>query len=222
MFECRSLPINRSLRKKTTSLINPNLLTWVFNESPRNNPLTTKMTVLRSPHFFIISLLLLSIQTISQEREYIITNDNDTIYGKVRRSTNYLNTAEVRYKIKDEAGNKYLIDPAEVKFIRSLKGVDGDCLIATVYDEWFLKRIINGRIKVYQLVDGIIFFTSKDGSDIVSNDFGGLNKREDSKDRIRTLIQDNPAILEEFNALKGSQKDILYIIQKYNNSILTE
>lgn len=180
------------------------------------------MTALRSSQFFIISFFLLSIQAISQEKEYIITNDNDTIYGKIGRSTNYLNTAEVRYKIKDEAGNKYIIDPAEVKLIRSLKGVDGDCVIATVYDEWFIKRIINGRIKVYQLVDGILFFTSKEGSDIVSNDFGGLNKREDSKDRIRPLIQDDPAILEEFNSLKGSQKNILYIIQKYNNSILAE
>lgn len=167
-------------------------------------------------------ILFISSNCLAQEEEYIVTNSNDTVFGKITRSTNLLNTAEVRYKIKDINGNKSLIDPGKVKFIKSLDGVDGDCIIATVYDRWFIKRIINGRIKVYQLVDGIIFFTSKDGSEIVSNDFGGFNRREDSMDRIRPLIEDNAVILEEFNSMKGSQKDIIYIIEKYNDLEMTD
>ncbi|APG59857.1 hypothetical protein LPB144_05260 [Christiangramia salexigens] len=127
-----------------------------------------------------------------------------------------MNTAEVRFKIKDTTGNKSRIDPGKVKFIKSSNSVDGDCIIATVYGKWFIKRIINGRIKVYQLVDGIIFFTSKDDSEVISNDFGGLHKREDSKERIRPLIEDNAIILQEFNSMKGSEKNILHIIEKYN------
>jgi len=157
------------------------------------------------------------LKSISQEKEYIIKNNNDTIYGEITRSINILNTAEVRFKIKDENGNKSLINPSEIKFIKSIDGVDGECIIATIYDEWFLKRIINGKIKVYELVDGILLFTSKDDSQITSTDFGGLNTRENSLNRIRPLIEDNPIILEEFNSMKGSQKKILDIIQKYNN-----
>jgi hypothetical protein len=162
-------------------------------------------------------MLFSSLNSLAQVKEYLVTNSNDTIFGKISRSTNLLNTAEVRFKIKDSNGNKSLLDPGDVKFIRSLDGVDGDCIIATVYDRWYIKRLINGRINVYQLVDGIIFYTSKDDSDITSTDFGGLNQREDSMDRIRPLIEDNPIILQEFNSMKGSQKDILYIIEKYND-----
>jgi len=167
-------------------------------------------------------MLFTALKGLAQEEEYFVTNSNDTIFGKISRSTNLLNTAEVRFKIKDSNGNKSRIDPANIKFIKSLDGVDGDCIIATVYDRWYIKRIIDGRINVYQLVDGIIFYTSKGDSDITSTDFGGLNKREDSMDRIRPLIEDNPIILQEFNSMKGSQKDILYIIEKYNDSEVIE
>jgi len=163
----------------------------------------------------LIVLFLYTINCFAQE-EYMVTNENDTIYGEISRSLNLLNTAKVGYKIKSADGRKSRIDPAKIKFIRSLDGVDGDCIIAPIYDEWFVKRILDGRIKVYQLVDGIVFFTSKDDSDIILNDFGGLNNREDSMDRIRPLIEDNSVILQEFNSLKGSQRDIIYIIEKYN------
>jgi len=172
---------------------------------------------LRSLKIFIALLFFTTLKSIAQEKEYFITNDNDTIYGEISRSINILNTAEVRFKIEDEYGNKSLINPSEIKLIKSIDGVDGDCVIATIYDQWFLKRIINGKIKVYQLVDGILFFTSKDNSEITSTDFGGFNTRENSLNRIRPLIEDNPTILEEFSSMKGTQKNILYIIQKYNN-----
>lgn len=172
---------------------------------------------MRSLKIFIALFFLINTKNIAQEKEYIVTNSNDTIYGKLTRSINYLNTSEIRFKIKDDNGNKNLINPSEVRILRSIDGVDGDCYIATIYDKWFLKRIINGKIKVYQLVDGILFFTSKDDSEINSTDFGGFNNREYSLDRIRPLIEDNSIILEEFNSMKGSQKNILYIIEKYND-----
>ena len=80
-----------------------------------------------------------------------------------------------------------------------------------------MKRIINDKIKVYQLVDGVLFFTSKDNSEIESTDFGGLDTCENGLNRIRPLIEDNPIIIEEFNSMKESQKNILYIIEKYND-----
>lgn len=172
---------------------------------------------MRAIRILTVLFLIITLDCLGQQEEYIVTNSNDTIFGKISRSINYLNSAEVRFKIKDNNGNKSLIDPGEIKFLKSIDGVDGDCTIATIYDKWFIKRILDGKIKVYQLVDGLLFFTSKNNSEIISNDFGGLNNRVNSLNRIRPLIEDNPIILEEFNSISGSQKDILYILEKYNN-----
>ena len=156
--------------------------------------------------------------SVSQEKEYLVTNNNDTIYGKVIRGTNYLNTSKVIFKIKDDTGKKTIIKPSEVKTIRSIKGVDGNCYITTIYDEWFIKRVINGRIKVYQLIDGVIFFVSKDDSDIVSTDIGWFFSGKKAHSQVRSLIEDNPEILKEFDTLKGTEKNTMYIIEKYNNA----
>ncbi|UOY05511.1 hypothetical protein L0P88_16340 [Muricauda sp. SCSIO 64092] len=155
--------------------------------------------------------------SIGQEKEYVVTKGGDTLYGIVSRATKFLNPSKVIFKIKILEGDKKLLDPSEIKTIRSFKGVDGDCTIKTAYDKWFVKMIIDGRIKVYQLIDGVIFFTSKDNSEIVLTDFGGFNSRKESQTRIKSLVQDNAKILKEFDTLKGTQKEILYIIEKYNN-----
>jgi hypothetical protein len=167
---------------------------------------------------FIILSFFVPFASISQEKEYIVTNNNDTIYGKVIRGTNYLNTSKVVFKIKDENGKKTIIKPSEVKTIRSIKGVDGNCYITTIYDEWFIKRVINGRIKVYQLIDGVIFFVSKDDSEIISTDIGWFFSDKKAHSQVRLLIEDNPEILKEFDSLKGTEKNIMYIIEKYNNA----
>ncbi len=165
--------------------------------------------------FFILCLPLLGV---SQEKEYIVTNKNDTIYGKVIRGTNYLNPSKVVFKIKNKGGKKTLIKPSEVKTIRSIEGVDGDCYITTIYDKWFIKEIINARINVYQLIDGAIFFVSKDNSEIVSTYIGSFFSSEKAHSQIRPLIEDNPLILKEFDALKGTEQNIMEIIRTYNNS----
>lgn len=166
----------------------------------------------------IIAAFLLVIHTNSaQEREYIVTNSNDTIYGEISRGIKILNTSETKFNFKDENGNKSTVNPAEVKTLRSLNGVDGDCFIATVYDRWFAKRIIDGKIKVYLSLDAALFYTSKNDSDIRYTEFGGFSSKKKAHAQIRPLIEDNPEILKEFDSLKGSEAKILYIIKKYNN-----
>lgn len=167
---------------------------------------------------FLILTLFIPFTSISQEKEYVVTNNNDTIFGKVIRGTNYLNTSKVIFKIKNKKGKKILLNPSEIKTIRSIKGVDGNCYITTLYDKWFIKKIINGRIKVYQLIDGALFFISKDDSEIVSTDIGGFFSGKKAHSQVRLLVQDNPEILKEFDSLKGTQKNIIHIIEKYNNA----
>ncbi len=36
--------------------------------------------------------------------------------------------------------------------------------------------------------------------------------------QVRLLIEDNSKILKEFDSLKGSERNIMYIIKKYNNA----
>ncbi|WP_299765654.1 hypothetical protein [uncultured Dokdonia sp.] len=168
-------------------------------------------------YHIILLLIILSYRGVySQEKEYLVTNDNDTIYGKIIRGTNYLNPSKTIFKIKDKEGKKHLINPAEVKVLRSLKGVDGDCIIRTVYGTFFIKKIIHGRINVFQMIDNVFYYTSKDNEKIKAADFGGFGSRKKAHAEIRTLIKDNPKILKEFDSLKGSAKNILYIIKKYN------
>lgn len=169
--------------------------------------------------YIILSLILFSLTTAhSQEKEYLVTNNNDTIYGKIIRGTNYLNPSKIVFKIKTEQGKKTKINPSEVKIIRSLKGVDGNCIIRTVYNQIFIKEIINGRIKVFVNISTPLFYISKDGGEIEFADFGGFGSRKKVHSQIRTLVKDSPEILKEFDSLKGTRKNIMYIIEKYNNA----
>ena len=168
--------------------------------------------------FLLLLTLCLPVTSNSQEKEYIVTTTNDTIYGKVIRGTNLLNTSKVLFKIKDKNGKKTLIKPNEVKTIRSIKGIDGNCFITTIYDKWFIKKIISGRINVYLLVDGVTYFVSKDDSKITSTDIGWFFSSKKAHAQVRPLIEDNPEILKEFDTLKGSEKNMLYIIKKYNTA----
>lgn len=153
----------------------------------------------------------------AQEEEYIVTNTNDTIYGNVIRGTDFWDTSKVIFKIKDQKGKKTRIDPGQVKIIKSFKGVDGDCILYSIYNHWFAKKIIDGRIKVYQTINGILNFVSKDDSSMQSTEIGLFSRRK-AHAEVCLLIEDNSAILKEFNTLKGSAKNIFYIIKKYNAS----
>ena len=165
--------------------------------------------------FFSISV---SSVCIAQKNEYVVTKKGDTIYGKITRVTGLLNPSKIGFKIKDLNGNKRVLNPKDVETIQSFRGVDGESTIKTIYNKWYVKLIIDGKIKVYQSVDGIIFYTSKNNSDIRLNDFGGFNNREKAHKRIRPLFMDNPSILKEFDSLVGTRKNIIYMIEKYNRS----
>ncbi len=169
----------------------------------------------------IYFFLLVSVFGYSQktESEYYETKKGDTVYGNIVRKTNHLNPAKITFKSKNKTGIKILLYPNEIKTIRSYKGVDGDCIIKTAYDKWFVKLIIDGKIQVYQQIDGVLFYTSKDGSEIAFTDFGGFTSRKKSHSNVRGLLSDNPYILREFDSLSGSQKNILNIIKKYNAQV---
>lgn len=163
----------------------------------------------------IVFILFFPFLSISQEKEYVVLNNNDTIYGEVIRAINYLDTSKIIFILKGKKGKKR-IKPSEVSTIRSIKGVDGDCYITTINDKLFAKKIVDGRIKVYQLIEGVIFYVSKDNSDIIATDIGWPFSQKKAHSQIRPLIKDNPEILKELDSLNGSARNMIHIIEKYN------
>lgn len=55
--------------------------------------------------------------------------------------------------------------------------LDGKSLIPTIHDQWFVKRIVDGRIKVYIFMDVALLFIPKDDSEITTAEFGGFSPR---------------------------------------------
>jgi len=166
---------------------------------------------------FILSFSL-SFQSKAQEKEYAVTNTNDTIYGKIIRYSSFFDPHDYKFKIKDENGDKTLLEAFDVKLIRSLKGVDGDSYIFPCYNKFFVKRVINGKISLYHSLNPPLVCISKGNSTIEATDIGGFFSREKSHSQIRPLLEDNPEILKEFDTLEGSAKNIYYIIEKYNKA----
>ncbi len=125
---------------------------------------------------------------LKKENIYIVTKNDDTIYGKLIRVKDFVDPRKIIYKIRDSNGEKTIVNPAEIKLMRSLKGVDGDCTITTIYDEFFIKKIVDGRINVFQLIDSAIFFKSKDSREIKEASFGGFESRKKSHFEIRVVV----------------------------------
>ncbi|WP_027137983.1 hypothetical protein [Gaetbulibacter saemankumensis] len=168
--------------------------------------------------------ILISCHTVSnaQEKEYIVTFENDTIYGNVKRKMDY-GYARYNFKFKEKKQKKRIIKPSEVKFFQTIDGFDGKGFFESINKTYFLQRIITGKINLYISVGNLqgqapSYYFSKDGSEINSSSIGYTFSRGKSHTQIRKLIEDKPEILKEFDSLKGNKKNIEYIIKKYNES----
>lgn len=170
---------------------------------------------------FILTTLIISIQTFSnaQSQEYIVSYNNDTIYGDVKRKTNLLGNPIVEYKIKLSNGERVDISPKEIKHIHTVDGLDGDSHFEAYLDWCFVKLVLDGRIKLYNIPDSAFYCVSKDNSPMQSTSINELFSNDKAHEEIANLLRDKPRIFEEFKDLKGNFKNIFYIINKYNTPI---
>lgn len=164
----------------------------------------------------IFNIIFLINAFAQQNNEYYITKSNDTIFGKIIRTNKFLNPDKLIFKIKDSLGKKKEIEHDNLKLIRSLKGIDGDSYIYPVYEDWYVKKIIDGKICLYILVDGSIYFISKDASKLKSTSIGGFFSRKKAHAEIEPYISDNSKILEKFKLIKATENNIISIIKEYN------
>lgn len=168
--------------------------------------------------FFVIALFMFFSAAMSQNIEYYITKSDDTIYGKITRRANWLQPNQMGFNIKPEHSKKIDIAIEDVKIIRSFKGVDGNCIIITIYDKWYLKQTISGKINVFVLLDGSLVFVSKMDSEPMVTDIGVPFLGEKAKAQIRPLLVDNLGILRDFDEQNASAKNLLTAIKKYNEA----
>ena len=169
-----------------------------------------------------IILLLLSIFLSGNlqaqiQQEYVVTNESDTIFGKVIRGTRYDSPSVVIFKIIDNEGKKHDVNPDEVQLIRSFQGSDGDSEIITIEKKYFAKKVLSGRITMYRTVETEHYYVSKNNKDLELIFFGGATSPKIAHSEIRALIKDNRAVAKEFDKLSGTEKNIFYILKKYNS-----
>ena len=174
----------------------------------------------------ITFLILVCFNGKAQDQEYIITFDNDTIYGKVGRKIDY-GYARYNFKFKDKKRNRRVIKPDEVSEFHTVDGFEGNAYFESIEQKYFLKRIINGRIKLYLSVgdlnhETVTYYLSKNDSRVTIIDIGKMFSRKKSHEQVRKFIADNDKILKEFDAMKGSEKNIRYIIEKYNKYYMSK
>lgn len=163
-------------------------------------------------------LAILCMPCLAQQKEYIVSYTHDTIYGEIKRKSNLLNPSKVDYKIKLSNGARVDIDPREIKYIKTFNGVDGNSLLEAYAESSFVKLVLDGRIRLYHMPDSAIHFISKDQSDIKMTNIGLLFTNEQAHKELEDLLLDNRDIYNEFMELKGTFKNIRYIIEKYNST----
>ena len=169
---------------------------------------------------FIISFLIFN-KILAQNGDYIITKDFDTLYGQingVRAVHLKLKTGKEKKKYSSNEIFGYY-SKSKNKFYQSIKSP----LFSQKGESIFILRIVSGKINLYsRLINtqyGITeFYIIKNNSAVfrVFTNHAFSNKKRHRK--TRKLIEDNPELTKEFDLLKGTMKNIKYILNKYNDN----
>ena len=168
----------------------------------------------------ILVLLGFSAQLSAQKEEYIVTFKNDTIYGDIKEvvNINSIYSYNAKFKIKNAKGAKKIIKPDEVQFVSLVDKSGQESFYVSISNSVFLKRVLDGRIKLYLLTDKTRYYIAKDQSGLEATCYGAPFSRKKSHLHLQEFLKDKPEILKEFHSLKGSIKNIKYIIKKYNDT----
>jgi hypothetical protein len=174
---------------------------------------------------YLILLLICSVSINAQNKDYIITNELDTIYGKVKRA----NFGILKFK-KGETIIKYItIEDKITEYYSSGKAqlfevVKTPKEMGVNSEKIFMLKIVNGKIKLFAnyTQSGNSYFISKDNSNLEYL-YGGwhLKLKTNSSKILRKYISDNEKVLKKFNEFvlsKPKHDEILEFINEYNDS----
>jgi hypothetical protein len=104
-----------------------------------------------------------------------------------------------------------LVQKKSSKSIR-IDGVDGHNYLEANAKFSFVKKVINVRIKLYNLPGYVLYFISKDNSDIELTSIAKLFSSKKAHAEIATLLRNQPQTLEAFNQFEGTLQNIVYSI----------
>jgi len=158
----------------------------------------------------------------AQKTVYIVTNNNDTIYGK-----------KILYK-KDMKG----IKKGKEKIFHNIDSILGYYASSySIYSyfekvpsphswdkpgaEAFVRRVINGKIKMYTepTQNGYYVYISKNNSKLVLIPTGQLKfRKKTTYEKLKKYIEDDPQILNELNTIGAKRIDFENLINKYNSN----
>lgn len=172
----------------------------------------------------LIVFFLVYLKGNAQKKEFIVTNNNDTIYAeKIYARIDYI-------KIKNE-GKKIKYDIKNIKSYYKSKYNSHFIKISSPVSWWlyeediFIKRLTNGRIKLLHFFEGRgtnftqAFFLQKEGVNLTELStsqfkFGTKSVYQE----IRKFVNDDSDILSELNSSKKIKKEsLIELINKYNS-----
>ncbi len=180
---------------------------------------------------FISLVLLASLNAQNNYKKgYVITNDNDTIFGLIDFRTDAINATRCTFKSEQAEKTYYPGDIAGYRFSDEGKYyVTRDVTIDSVPQKFFLEYLVEGVMNLYyyDTTAKKYFFFEKDDKMIE------ISKAPDVE-RERRIIQDNkyknlisyyfndyPSIVNNLNKMDFSQKTFIEIAKTYHDKVCT-
>lgn len=172
------------------------------------------------------ALLLFIFSFNIRSQDYIVTEEMDTIFGKIDK------IEANRARITSQADNKKVAlnsDQINSVYIEGEHAHYRSKLLPGKKKQiWLLKEIISGRISIYArtlivttgsgMSDFQNYYLEKDNGELhkIPTDF--LSSGESTRQNLKQLMVDDILVQEELDTLTMNAKNIGFIINKYNQS----
>jgi hypothetical protein len=192
----------------------------------------------------LLLLAILSFSVISYGQKdfkhgYVITNDNDTLYGTIDLKSNYKNSRTCNF-LSDSDPTSKEFGPGDIKAYRiDIKYyVSRELELDKIKQRAFLEFLVDGIVDLYYLKesDREYYFIEKDGSLILlSNDEkkiiveSSIASGKDDKvystnsnqyiGMLKYLFQDSPEAMQEIPKTRFDYKPLINLTKDYHNSV---
>jgi hypothetical protein len=172
-----------------------------------------------------IIFLLLPFLSFSQSKDFIVSKNLDTIYGKVY---NIVNLDSVKIKQKNK---KFYVNHDSILNIHT-KSWDGRWMVFEPVESPFyydkegqttmLLLEVQGKINIYNSGHerGFILYIKKGDSkitDLAFNNLFGSKMTNKTYDILAENVSDDSNIFEELKKMKRNKKEMIELIKKYNS-----
>lgn len=178
---------------------------------------------------FISFVLLASLNAQNNYKKgYVITNDNDTIYGLIDFRTDAINATRCTFKSEQAEKIYYPGDIAGYKFSDEGKYyVTREVTIDSIPQKFFLEYLVQGMMDLYYLrSDGKVYYLFDKDGDLIEitkkEDFIDVNslrliKDVKYKNTLKRYFKDYPTITNRLSNIDFKQKSFINIAKLYHD-----